>query len=64
MNRPASVGLTRKRLLAAAAILLVATVVVLAAGVDPTLYFTGVAFGMVIAGLFAWRAMRRQKLQR
>ena len=64
MNRPPTVGFTRKRVLAGATILVVASVVMLAAGVDPTSYFTGVVFGMVIVGIVAWRAMRRQKLQR
>jgi hypothetical protein len=64
MSRPPTVGFTRKRLLAGAAILVVASAIMLAAGVDPTSYFTGVALGMVIVGVMGWIAMRRQKLPR
>jgi hypothetical protein len=64
MNKPPTVGITRKRLLAGAVILVVASAIMLAAGVDSTSYFTGVAFGVVIVGVIAWIAMRRQKVQR
>jgi hypothetical protein len=63
MNRPPTVGFTRKRLLAGVAILFVASAVMLAAGVEPASYFTGVAFGIVIVGLIGWFAIRRQKRQ-
>jgi hypothetical protein len=61
LNRPPTVGFTRKRLLAGVVILVVASAIMLAVGVDPTSYFMGVAFGIMIVGLVAWAAMRRQK---